>query len=50
MLLLFGSVVEINLPGREAGITGALLALLIGTVLRLTLPPRRQRGEKRAPV
>jgi VanZ family protein len=43
LLLLFSSIVEMYMPGRDAGITDALLALLIGTLLRLTLPPRRQR-------
>ncbi len=43
LLLLFSSVVEMYMPGRAAGITDALLALLIGTLLRLTLPPRQQR-------
>jgi VanZ family protein len=45
VLLLFCSIVETYMPGRSAGITDALLALLIGTLLRLTLPPRRQREE-----
>jgi VanZ family protein len=40
LLLLFCSFVEMYLPGREAGITDALLALLIGTLLRLTAAPR----------
>ena len=43
LLLLFSSIVEMYLPGRTAGITDALLALLIGTLLRLTMPPRQQR-------
>jgi VanZ family protein len=47
LLLLFGSIVEMYIPGRSAGITDALLALLIGTLLRLTLPPRRPRDRGR---
>lgn len=43
LLLLFCSIVETYMPGRSAGITDALLALLIGTLLRLTLPPRQPR-------
>jgi hypothetical protein len=46
LLLLFSSIVEMYMPGRDAGITDALLALLIGTLLRLTLPPRQQRDEE----
>jgi VanZ family protein len=42
LLLLFCSFVEMYLPGREAGITDALLALLIGTLLRLTAAPPRE--------
>jgi VanZ family protein len=45
LLLLFCSILEIYLPDRSAGITDALLALLIGTLLRLTLPLRRS-GER----
>jgi VanZ family protein len=41
LLLLFCSFVEMYLPGRTAGITDALLALLIGTLLRLTATPRQ---------
>jgi VanZ family protein len=46
LLLLFSSIVEMYMPGRDASITDALLALLIGTLLRLTLPPRQQRDEE----
>jgi VanZ family protein len=49
LLLLFSSIVEMYMPGRSAGITDALLALLIGTLLRLTLPPRQQRDEEPEP-
>jgi hypothetical protein len=48
LLLLFCSIVETYMHGRSAGITDALLALLIGTLLRLTLPPRRPREPERA--
>ncbi|HVA12558.1 MAG TPA: VanZ family protein [Stellaceae bacterium] len=41
LLLLFCSLIEMYLPGRSAGITDALLALLIGTLLRLTAKPRQ---------
>ena len=41
VLLLFCSLVEMYLPGRSAGISDALLALLIGTLLHLTEAPRR---------
>ncbi len=41
LLLLFCSFVEMYLPGRSAGITDALLALIIGTLLRLTAAPRQ---------
>ncbi len=41
LLLLFCSFVEMYLPGRSAGITDALLALMIGTLLRLTAVPRQ---------
>jgi VanZ family protein len=40
LLLLFCSFVEMYLPGRSAGITDTLLALIIGTLLRLTATPR----------
>jgi hypothetical protein len=49
LLLLFSSIVEMYMPGRSAGITDALLALLIGTLLRLTLPPRQRRDEEPEP-
>jgi VanZ family protein len=41
VLLLFCSFVEMYIPGRSAGITDALLALLIGTLLRLTIGTRQ---------
>lgn len=41
LLLLFCSLVEMYLPGRSAGITDALLALMIGTLLRLTATARQ---------
>lgn len=41
LLLLFCSLVEMYLPGRSAGITDALLALIIGTLLRLTATARQ---------
>ncbi len=50
VLLLFCSIVETYMPGRSAGITDALLALLIGTLLRLTLPPRRPREPEPEPA
>ncbi len=50
LLLLFCSIVETYMPGRSAGITDALLALLIGTLLRLTLPPRRPREPEPEPA
>jgi VanZ family protein len=50
VLLLFCSIVETYMPGRSAGITDALLALLIGTLLRLTLPPRQQREPEPEPA
>lgn len=43
LLLLFCSLVEMYLPGRSAGITDALLALLIGTLLRLMTAPKQAR-------
>jgi VanZ family protein len=49
LLLLFSSIVEMYMPGRSAGITDALLALLIGTLLRLTLPPRQPRDRDEEP-
>ena len=50
LLLLFCSIVETYMPGRSAGITDALLALLIGTLLRLTLPPRQPREREPEPA
>ena len=41
LLLLFCSFVEMYIPGRSAGISDALLALLIGTLLRLTIGTRQ---------
>src|SRR6202012_1046172 len=49
LLLLFSSFVEMYMPGRSAGITDALLAPLIGTLLRLTSPPRRPRQRNEEP-
>jgi len=50
LLLLFCSIVEMYMPGRSAGITDTLLALLIGTLLRLTLPPRQPRQREPQPA
>ncbi|HLI22510.1 MAG TPA: VanZ family protein [Stellaceae bacterium] len=41
LLLLFCSFVEMYLPGRSAGITDALLALIIGILLRLSATARQ---------
>lgn len=41
LLLFFCSLIEMYLPGRSAGITDALLALVIGTLLRLSAAPRQ---------
>ena len=41
ILLLFCSFVEMYIPGRSAGISDALLAVLIGMLLRLTIGMRR---------
>jgi VanZ family protein len=50
VLVLFCSIIQMYIPGRSAGITDAMIALLIGLVMRpMTARPKPKQPRGRAP-